>query len=82
MTYPNGVVPEIIAEWQAHVTRLLDGAAAPILDITPVASGGLGHVAITGHTRFNKFLQIINRNAHLDLADTSPDSTLQPFQTS
>jgi hypothetical protein len=56
MNYPNGVVPQTIAEWQTHVTRLLDGAAAPILDTTQ------GHVAITGTALFAKFQEIIDRD--------------------
>ncbi len=63
MTYPNnGVVPQTIAEWQTHVNRLLGEAAAPILDTTPTASGGLGHVPITtGRTLFTRFQYIMDR---------------------
>jgi hypothetical protein len=39
----------------------MPGASAPILDITPVALGGPGHVPITGATLFAKFLQIIDK---------------------
>jgi hypothetical protein len=47
---------QTIAEWQTHVTRLLDGAAAPILDAAQ------GHVAISGATLFAKFQDIIGRD--------------------
>jgi hypothetical protein len=80
MNYPNGVVPQTIAEWQTHVTRLLDGAAAPILDTTPVASGGLGHVAISGRTTSS--YKSLTEARHLNSVDTLPVTTLLPFQTS
>jgi hypothetical protein len=62
MNYPNGVIPQTIAEWQTHVDRLIPGAAAPILDITPVAQGGAGRTPITRATLFSKFQEIIGRN--------------------